>query len=135
MVDERHRELHEFVADRAGESYRSAFHYEADDWHTIFVREDLPDELRESIPAAIERAREQRALLREEDYPPLGDAEATTEVHEHGVIVHFTLGPNRGTLISLDRDAARRLAGFVSQCLSILRSPPTADYRARAATD
>ncbi|WP_379732395.1 hypothetical protein [Halolamina salina] len=136
MTEEHHRELHQFVKDRAGDAYRTAFHYEGDDWETLYVRDDLAtDRLHNQLPDIVERARDTQALLREEDYPPLGAARATTEVHEDGVILHFPEGPTAGTLVSIDRDAARRLAGFVTRAMSILQSPSASAYRATAADD
>jgi len=70
----------------------------------------------------VKRARQNEPLLRAEDYPPLGKVHVTSEVHEDGVILHFPEGPEVGTIVSLDRDAARQLAGFVAQAMAILQS-------------
>lgn len=132
MVSERHRDLHQFIRKRAGNAYRTAFHYDADGWETIHVRQDLQtEELGEEVPDAIERARELEPLVREEDYPPLGETYAQTEIHEDGIVFQFPEGPNEGTLVSLDPDAARLLTGFVTRCLSILDTPTSNTYRYR----
>lgn len=126
MIEERHRELHQFIQERASGSYRSAFYYEGDNWEALYVREDVATErLHDELPDIVKRARQNQPLLREEDYPPLGELDATTEVHEDGVILHFPEGPDVGTIVSLDRDVARRLAGFVTQSMSILQQDPT----------
>jgi hypothetical protein len=138
MVSDRHEELHEFIRDRAGRSYRTAFHYDTDDWETIHVRHDLQtEELGEETPDVMERARESEPLVREEDYPPLGETYAKTEIHEDGIVFHFPEGPNEGTIVSLDPDAAQVLTGFVTRCLSILETPDSSTYRYRgpAATE
>ncbi|WP_430506017.1 hypothetical protein [Haloparvum sp. PAK95] len=135
MVENRHRALHQFVMERAGDSYRTAFYYHADGWETLHVREDVATEqLEESVPKAVERAREKRAFLRGEEYPPLGDTTATTEVHENGVIIHFPEKDREGVLISLDRDAAQKLASFVDQAISVLETH-TSEYRTESVTD
>ncbi|GGL37479.1 hypothetical protein GCM10009037_21270 [Halarchaeum grantii] len=121
MVDERHRKLHEHVAGKAGDAYRVGFYYDADEWEVVHVREDLATRrLHEELPDIRERVTDTRALVREEDYPPLGEARATTEVHENGVIVHFPEDGTRGTVVSLDRRVARNLTEFVVECTSIL---------------
>lgn len=122
-------ELHRFVTERAGDAYRTAVTYDADGWKPLHVREDLRTQsLKRSLPGAIERARETEALFREDDYPPLGEAKATTELHEDGVVIHFREGEKSGTIVSLDRDAARRLAGFVAECLSIIEQRDERSY-------
>lgn len=136
MIEERHRELHQFIQERARASYRSAFYYTGDDWEALYVRDDVAsNRLRDELPDVVKRARQNQPLLHEDDYPPLGALSATTELHEEGVILHFPEGADEGTIVSLDRDAARRLAGFVSQAMSILRSPATMEYRAGAVDD
>lgn len=135
MVEERHRALHQFVMERAGDSYRTAFYYHAGGWETLHVREDVATaELAKSVPRAVERARNKRAFLRGEEYPPLGETTATTEVHENGVILHFPENSQEGILLSLDRDAAQRLAAFVDQAMSVLETH-TSKYRAKPVTD
>lgn len=124
------------MEERAGDAYRTAFHYDATEWEAIHVRSDLDTRnLGEEAPNIIERARETEALLREDDYPPIGETHATTEVHEDAIILHFPEGPEEGTLISLDPDAAQLLTGFVTRCLSIIQTPDPDKYRAQATTD
>jgi hypothetical protein len=128
MIEERHQQLHRFIQERANTAYRSAFYYERDDWEALYVREDVAsNRLRDELPDVVKRARQNEALLRAEDYPPLGEVHATSEVHEDGVILHFPEGPEVGTIVSLDPDAARQLASFVSQDLSILQAGPSSE--------
>lgn len=135
MIGECHRELNRFIQERASGSYRSAFYYERDDWKALYVREDVATKrLHNELPDVVKRARQNQPLLREEDYPPLGELGATSEVHEEGVILHFPEGPETGTIVSLDRAAARRLAEFVSQAMSILQSTPS-KYRVDTVDD
>ncbi|MFT4882854.1 MAG: hypothetical protein ACI8U4_000350 [Natronomonas sp.] len=132
MVSDRHRELHRFIKERAGSSYRTAFYYHADSWETIYVRNDLQTEaLGEEAPGVMERARQAEPLVREEDYPPLGETYAQTEIHEDGIVFQFPEGPNEGTIVSLDPDTAQLLTGFVTRCLSILETPNSNTYRYR----
>jgi len=136
MASPRHRESHEFVQERTGEAYRAAFHYEGEEWEALYVREEYATaELRAVVPEVVDRLLERPVLIREEEYPPLGETEATTEVHDDAVVLHFPEGPDEGTIVSLDRDVARRLAGFVVRCTSILERPPGGGRWASAATD
>lgn len=135
MVTDRHRSVHQYLRERAGDAYRSAFYYDEDGWETIHVREDIATVgLEQAIPEAVQRARETDAFLYGDEYPPLGEANATTEVHENGVIVHFPEGPDEGLLVSLDRDVAARLTTFIDQTVSILH-PQSTRYRVTAETD
>lgn len=135
MVSSYHRELHQFVDERAGDAYRTAFYYDVDDWEAIHVRSDLQTQtLGEEVPDIIERARETEALLRKEDYPPIGETYATTEVHEDAIILHFPEGKHEGTILSLDPEAAQLLTGFITQCLSILQTPETDEYQPPSST-
>lgn len=135
-MERNNKGLHRFVKDRAGDAYRAAFAYESEDWTALYVREDLrTNSLRERIPDIVERARESDALLQEEEYPPLGRLTATTELHDSGVLIHLWEGEETGAVISLDRDAARRMAGFVTECLYILESPPSPRYGGTPTSD
>ncbi|QLD86185.1 hypothetical protein HWV23_10780 [Natronomonas halophila] len=136
MISEQHRELHQFVKERAGSSYRTAFYYDADDWEAIHVRRDLQlDSLGEEVPDVMERARKDEPLVREEDYPPLGENYARAEIHENGLVFQFPEGPDEGIIVSLDPDAAQVLTGFVTRCLSILETPNTSKYRYRTPSE
>lgn len=122
MAEARHEKLNDYIEYRAGSTYRVGVYYDEDAWEFIHVRDDLrTDRLREYLSALHERLLEERALLREEDYPTLGEARATTEIHDNGVVVHFPEGEDQGTAISLDRDAARQLTGFIIECTGILQ--------------
>lgn len=123
MSASRHRTLAQFVHEQAGDAHRATIHYDAHDYTLIHLRGDLDtEELDRLLEDGIDRAREERALVRAEDYPPLGEAMATTEIHESAVLVHFPERHHEGILVSLDREVARRLTGFVGQCLTILNS-------------
>lgn len=121
MDSDRHRRLCEFVEDRVGDSLRGMVSYDESDWEAVYIRPDLATrELRAGLDDICDRARDARSLLREADYPPIGETTATTEVHENGVVLHFPRGPDSGTLVSLDRDVARHLTSFVIECSEIL---------------
>lgn len=135
MVTDRHRSVHQFLQERAGGAYRAAFYYDDEGWETVYVRGDIAtNRLRGSVSEAVERARQADVILPGEEYPPLGETNATTEVHENGVIVHFPEGPEEGLLVSLDREVAARLTTFIDQAVSILR-PRSTRYRVTAETD
>ncbi|WP_459881305.1 hypothetical protein [Halorubrum gandharaense] len=136
MLSERHRRLHEYLKEEAGDSYRTAVHYDADDWDAIYGRPDLPpEELRDIVSTAVKRARAERALIPESEYPRLGRTHATTEVHENGVVIHLPEDGTKGTLISLDRSAASRLTEFVGTCSEIVHTPATERYAVAETVD
>lgn len=121
MTGARHQRLHEYVQEQARDAYRAAFCYDDEGWEAIHVREDLAtDRLEAAVPKAYEQIQEAEPLLSGDEYPQLGRLSATTEIHENGVLLHFPEGPDRGTVITLDREVARRLVGFTDECRSIL---------------
>jgi hypothetical protein len=56
----------------------------------------------------------------EHDYPRLGAVQATTEIHEHGILLHFVPTETQGTVVTLEREVGQDLAGFVEECNDIL---------------
>jgi len=124
MAARRHRELHNFLRERAGDAYRAAFHYHADGWEAIYVREDARTRaLERGAPRAYEQLLQRQALFPESDLPMLGTTQATTEVHENAIVMHFPESETSGTVVSLDRSAAQQLTGFVLACQERLRTP------------
>lgn len=71
------------------------------------------------ISTLIQRLREQEPIIQEE-YRRLGETQATVELHENGVLLHFRETETDGVAISLDHDAAQELADFVDQCQAAL---------------
>ena len=59
--------------------------------------------------------------MTEEEYPRLGAVQATTEIHERGILMHFVEGASRGTAVTLDRTAGQNLTDFVEECNGLLR--------------
>ncbi|WP_435101903.1 hypothetical protein [Halarchaeum sp. P4] len=122
MADARHHALHEYVAEKAGDAYRVSFCYDADGMEILHIRDDLASrDLDEELPHVYERVCESGSLVSGDDYAPLGETRATTEIHEHGVVLHFPEDGERGMVVSLDVDVARQLSTFVVECTSFLR--------------
>lgn len=122
MVYSRHEKLDEYLRDRAGDAYRTAFRYDADGWELLYVREDLAThELHALLPNVVARVREAQAWVSEEEYGRFGATTATMEIHETGVLLHLPDGERAGVLVSLDVEAARNLVGFVAECKSKLQ--------------
>jgi len=136
VITQPHRELHRFIEEQAGGAYRTAFRYTMDDWEAIYVRDDVATrQLKREVPRIIKRARESQSLLQEETYSALGELQATTEVHTDGVILHFHEAPEEGTVVSLDKEAARQLSDFLSGCTKILTSQPPGSDDSSATPD
>lgn len=122
-MNEQYQRLVRLVKEQASGNFRSAFHYDQDDWTALYVREDLatPD-LQQVVPALAQRAREAEPLVRERDYQGLGPQRASISLHSEAVLVHFREGEDAGVVVTLDTDVARNLADFVARCEAILEA-------------
>lgn len=119
MVERRHQRLVRFVAERARQNFRTAVRFTADNWDVIYRRDDLPnDRSRRRSADIVERVRE-REPLREPD-SPFGDFESCVELYEQGVFVVIKESATAGVVLSLEREAAQSLAGFVVECERVL---------------
>lgn len=121
MVKPEYQELVRLIHERAGDTFRSAFSYTADDWQALYLRDDIATkELHDVIPQLINRTRTIEPIVREEEYPKLGAAQASVELHQRGVLVHFRVSEDEGVAVSLEREAARELAEFIDDCTELL---------------
>ncbi|GAD52447.1 hypothetical protein MBEHAL_1207 [Halarchaeum acidiphilum MH1-52-1] len=126
MPDRRHYELVEFVRSRARRLFRTAVHYTADDWEIIYRRDDLPDDPPEHRTATIVKGVREREPLRQPGNP-LGDFQSVVELYEHGVVVVVAESATAGVVLSLEREAASDLAGFVVECERLVDPDETSD--------
>lgn len=121
MDSKRHAELVQFLSQRADEHLRAVFRNTADDYDVLYLRSDLQDpELKRALPTLHERVLDSQDIVAERDYPRLGAVQATTEIHEHGILLHVAEAEDRGVVVTLDREVGQGLAGFVEECNRIL---------------
>ena len=121
MDTEDYQPLLRMIDQQAGMALRTAFLYDDGEWSTLYMRDDVATgELADHIEIFIQRANEQEPIIQAEQYDKLKQTQATIELHEEGVLIHFREGPSRGVLVSLEREAARNLAEFIDQCNKIL---------------
>ncbi|PSP66285.1 hypothetical protein BRC70_09080 [Halobacteriales archaeon QH_6_68_27] len=121
-MQESDRRLLELVRGRAGDAFRGAVRYDADEFTVLYVRDDIgTEELRAALPTIVERARADEPVVPVDIYGALGETQATVELQENAALVHFRRDTGgRGLLISLDRDVAQGLGSFIEKCLSVL---------------
>lgn len=120
-MTERDQRLLELVRGRAGDAFRAALRYDADDWQLLYVRDDVAtDELRSAIPSIVERSRAHEPTFQPDEYDRLGDAQASVELYDQAAVVHLREDSARGLLVSLDRDVAQGLGQFVAECTTVL---------------
>ncbi|NHX36513.1 MULTISPECIES: DUF7522 family protein [Halolamina] len=124
-MNEHYQQLVQLVKEQAGRNLRSAFCYDADDWTALYVRTDLAtDDLQSAVPSLAERARSQEPLVRNRDYPGLGEQRASVFLHENAVLVQFDEPETEsGIVLTLDSDVARNLSQFVAECETVLADP------------
>ncbi|WP_435096792.1 hypothetical protein [Halarchaeum sp. P4] len=119
MTERRYQTLVQFVSTRAQRYFRTAVHYTEDGWEALYRRGDLPAERAERRTSAVVEKARARDPLREPD-SPFGDLDATVELYENGVFIIIRESATEGVIVSLERDAARNLAGFVVECERIV---------------
>ena len=121
MPAERYQPLLQLVHTRAGDSFRGAVRYDADDWSVLYIRDELATgQLRDSMATIIDRARNSEPVIPEDQYDQIGETQAVVELYDHAVLLHFREGASRGLIASLDRDIAQGLGQFVNSCNSVL---------------
>lgn len=117
VTAEQYRRLVARIGQQARDNLRAAIRYEPDDWDVLYLRDDLAsEELRDALPLVFERLRGRSYINPEAEYDRLGEPLATAEVHAEAVLLHFQIGPERGIIVTLDRDATRRISTFVEAC-------------------
>jgi len=115
--------LVEFVRNAAGDRLRGVVRYREDDYRFLYDRPDAgwSDNESADVEAFVEQFR--YAELEESeraDRLNVGNHHATVRLYDRAVVVHFPQGEERGTLVTLDPEAAADLASFVSSCLGHL---------------
>jgi len=121
MAADRYQPLLQLVHNRAGDSFRGAVRYDADDWSVLYIRDELAtDQLRSSMSAIIDRARATEPIVPEDQYDQMGETQAVVELHDRAVLLHFRETPSEGLVVSLDHDVAQGLGQFVDSCNSVL---------------
>lgn len=128
MPPDRYQPLLQLIHGRAGDSFRAAIWYDADEWVVLYVRDDVATEqLRDSIPKVADRVRAAEPLIPEEMYDRLGDTQAVVELHDTAVLLHFRETQTQGIMVSLDRDVAQGLGQFVNSCNTVLEDERESD--------
>lgn len=136
MENDRHEALVDFLDAQASNALRGILAYDEDGWEALRIREEfVTDELKDALADFHERLDDRYTIVREEEYEPLGEVQATVEIHEEGVLLHFRKSPETGVVVTLDRKAAHRLATFIDQCVTILEQTEGDAYNASAVTD
>jgi hypothetical protein len=122
MGEDQYQEFVRLVHNRAGDTFRSAWTYNEDDWRALYVRDDIrTEELRAAISQLVQRVREHDPIIHSEAYAKMGDVEATVELHTDAVLLHFWEAEATGVVVTLDQEASQDLAGFVEHCNSVLK--------------
>ncbi|QPV62720.1 hypothetical protein I7X12_18645 [Halosimplex litoreum] len=121
MPDERYQPLVQLIHNRAGDAFRGAVRYDADDWEPLYLRDDVATEnLKDALPTITDRARANESIVPPEEYGRLGERQATVELHDRAAVLHFKESEHGGIIVSLDRDVAQGLGQFVNSCDAVL---------------
>lgn len=128
MPQDRYQPLLQLIHGRAGDSFRAAVWYDADEWVVLYMREDVAtQDLRSSMSELADRLRSAESLVPEQIYDRIGDTQAVVELHDNAVVLHFRETPTQGIVVSLDRDVAQGLGQFVNSCNAVLEDDSESD--------
>lgn len=121
MAQGKYGELMEFLEVRVGDSLRTVFSYEFDDWSTLYIRDDVATgELRERVGRLVKRMREHESMADDRLYRGLGETQAMVELHSEGILINIKQSERSGVALSFDRDAVSDIPSFIDGCLAKL---------------
>jgi hypothetical protein len=116
----RYQRLVETVRKRTGAALRGVVAYQGEETALLYRRDDLDSRATHRIKDALETVKQRDPLVAAGN----GDQRhASVELYGDAVFVHLPEGDDRGVLVSLDLEVARKLSGFVEECAVALRSP------------
>lgn len=113
--------LVKFLQKQAGDYLRGAVHYTADDYETLYLRDDVGalysgEKMQELFEYYRQVNRDQTLA------PPfdLGNDHCTVDFYDDAILFHFTQGDDVGTVITLAPEAGRDIIQFITECLEQL---------------
>lgn len=119
----------EFLRQDAGPYLRSAFHYDAEEYELLYIRDDVDEQYTdEELQRVVDDWRAKKWDGDEyERLLSVGNLHCTVRLFDEAIIFHFAQGPRVGTVVTLDPQAGRDLVEFVTECLRQLHlgSPQT----------
>lgn len=122
MAAGRHDALLEHLHDRTDSALRTVTYYDADTTDVVYARDDVRAKLSgEQASALVDYLREREGVQAAKDRLGFDDT-LVCSVHcwDDHIGLHFSHGPDSGTLVTLDTDVARNLHSFVIECQNVL---------------
>ncbi len=117
MVSNRARDLVDFLQRRSGDELRSAAYYDADSYELLYHDDAIDRSYSEAdLEQIAERMRSEVRRSRAERLFDLGGFDCNVLCFREGLVFHFPMGGERGTVISLEITAARDLHEFIAEC-------------------
>lgn len=111
-----------FLKEQAGDYLRGVAIYDADNYDSLYVRDDVQAEhFEDEIDRMIDRLREESRARELRDFP-FDELNGTVRSFGDALVMHFPRPQERGTVITLDPEVARDLNTFMSQCLQRIKA-------------
>lgn len=121
MPEESATRLVEYLKKEAGEYLRGAIHYSADEYVTLFLRDDVAALYSaEKMEELAEYYRQETRNQSSREPFDLGNNHCTVDFYDDAILFHFTQGDELGTVITLEPEAGRDIVGFITECLKQL---------------
>jgi len=128
-MEERAARLAQYCADRVGDGLRFVAVYDTKGGNTedptfVYAREDLQDRYdARDLGGLLDYAADVHGTIvaAGESADMLGEAEASVYVFENAFVMQLIPEPDSGIIVSLDPEAGKNLAAFVTDCLDLIR--------------
>lgn len=106
-----------YLSDRGGTMVRSAVYYDEEQVEMLYMREDVQERYTErEIERIADMLRQEERRSKLERLFDLGDFQCSLFGFRNGIVMHFPEGGSRGTLVSLDAQAATQFNEFAEEC-------------------
>lgn len=117
MAEEKNTELLSYLKETAGDYLRGVIWYEDDEYEIRYIRDDLRTRrLKSEVDKMIDRLREESRSGERRSFP-FGEVNGFVRSFEEAMVMHFPSTQGRGTVVTLDSEAARQLNTFIGSCL------------------
>lgn len=106
-----------YLERRAGSHLRAAAFYTESDYSILYIKDDVDRKYSErEFERIADRMRSDIRPHRAEQTFELGEFNCSLWAFEKGVVIHFPQGSSKGTIITLEPEAARQFKDFIGDC-------------------
>lgn len=110
-------ELADYLANHVGSHLRAAAFYDENDFSLLYIKDELEELYTEDeLEKIAEYMRREVRRSHAERVFKMGEFRCTLWGYEDGIVLHFPQGGSKGTILTLEAEAATRFNEFVREC-------------------